>query len=666
MKNFHLLCTALFLQSLMLLSVCDSAYAATPQPKPFTPSQTKMSQAFASLKQYDEQGDALRIAREDWLVATQLVNTNAEWQAWLKTKQIAMDKWISVPRDRQDMLAGNMFKLLDPVTKMPVNFYLEMPEPARNGVNGDDYWRAWVTRIRAHNLSRIQEAARLYRLTANVKYRDWAIQQLDFYSMHYMDWPSQNWNGKARMMGQSLDEAAAVVTLIDAVRLLSDDVSLQRRQTWQSKLFMPIAQNLLDFNQGVNNIALWHACAIAMIALEYDDALLLERALNGDRGLNALLRQGVNADYLWYEGSFSYNNYVISAMMPLFIQSGLKAKSALLRSPMLLSQNMLLSPLQFRFDDGYLPTVGDTRGRSQAVDLNAFLNVARVMPTSIGVMEAQRIKNWDTLLDRAVSTSTLPVSLPVVTTGLFEASGVAILKNTSWQAFVHYAQATFAHAQAEVPSYELYAGATPISIDQGTVDYASPWHEYYFRRAVAHNVPLIDGEGQELDKEKWLVGQLSQFNASAPAITVHQNGYRAGVDVTRQIKLLDQIFVDQTHITLSANKEARRLGSVFNTDCRLTIDDPAISGFKSASAPLGTGFSYWTEVQVANAPAKWTASLLCGRESFNAQFIVNKPHLVYRASAPATPLPKRRDAIYLELSGHEADFEIRITPQGKL
>jgi len=624
-----------------------------------------LGKAFPTLKLYDPQSSPLRIAREDWSAAALLVRGNASWQAWVTTRQQALDKWMAQPRDRADMLAGNGFKLLDPITKMPVNWSIDMAQPQKFGAGGEEFWRAWVSRSRAHNLSRIQEAARLYRLTGNKKYSAWAISQLDFYATNYQNWPLQNWNGKARMMSQSLDEATAVVTLIDAVRLLSAEVDPQHRRDWQNKLFTPIVQNLLDFNQGVNNIALWHACAIAMIALEYQDTSLLDRALNGEKGLITLLNKGVTADYIWYEGSFSYNNYVVAAMTPLFVQASLKGKTNLLTAPMLLAQNMLLAPLQFRFDDGYLPTVGDTRGRSRAIDLGAYLAVARVLPTTIGVQEAQRVNNWDTLIDPPDKNMHPPVQLPAVTSRLFEPSRSAILKNEHWQAFVHYGQQTFAHSQAEVPGYELYAGSTPIAIDQGTVDYGSPWHEHYFRRAVAHNMPLIDGEGQELDRGTWLAGHLDNFDAKLPAISVSQLNYQNGIDIGRTIKLLGPDFVDTTHVKLTAASGNRRLGMVFNTDCQFDIDAAGIAPLRPSAPPQGSGFSYWTEVQAGQAPMQWRATMLCGIEKFVVHFTVSKAHQIYRASVPATPLPKRRSAVYLELTGHEADFEIRITPIGK-
>lgn len=650
---------------LVLASGYANAQIDNPSAKIFAVDDQAMAKAFSTLKSFDAQGRPIRIAREDWPAASGLVKNDPDWKAWATLRQQALEKWMSIPRDHADMLAGNSFKLFDPVSKIPINWSIDMAQPSRTGPGGEDFWRAWVSRVRSHNLGRIHEAARLYRLTGNIKDRDWAISQLDFYAANYLNWPLQNWNGKARMMSQSLDEAAAVIELVDAVRLLSADVDPQHRRGWQTRLFTPIVQNLFDFNQGVNNIALWHACAIAMVALEYDDPALLERALNGDKGLNALLKKGVTADYLWYEGSFSYNNYVIAAMTPLFIQAGMKGKGNLFKSPMLLAQNMLLSPLQFRFDDGYLPTVGDTRGRSKAIDLGTYLSVARVLPTGIGILEAQRVKNWDTLIDPPEKKIPSSVRLPTVTSALFEPSRAAILKNESWQAFVHYGQLTFAHAQAEVPGYELYANSTPVAVDQGTVDYGSPWHEQYFRRAVAHNVPLIDGEGQELDRGNWLPGHLDHFDPQQPAVSVSQASYRQGGAVNRQIRLQDQAFVDTTHIGLTGAGDKRRLGTVFNTDCQIDIDDSNDLHLKATTPPQGTGFNYWTEVQKGSAPAQWSATLLCGDQKFAVNFKAGKPHQIYRASVPATPLPKRRNAVYLELSGHEADFEIRITPQGK-
>ncbi|MBK9346590.1 MAG: hypothetical protein IPN06_09200 [Burkholderiales bacterium] len=190
-----------------------------------------------------------------------------------------------------------------------------------------------------------------------------------------------------------------------------------------------MAQNLIDFNQGVNNIAVWHAAAIGLIALEFNDATLLNTALNGDKGISTLLNKGITKDYIWYEGAFSYNNYVVAAMVPLFKFASIKGKSAILKTPMLMAQNMLLSPPQFQFDNGYLPTVGDTRGQIKAIDTGALHGAVRVLPTVTGVAEANRVRNWDSLLDPLKNNSTAPAPAPLLTSKVFESSRVAILKN---------------------------------------------------------------------------------------------------------------------------------------------------------------------------------------------------------------------------------------------
>ena len=46
------------------------------------------------------------------------------------------------------------------------------------------------------------------RLTGDKRYADWVAAQLDFYAENYLRWPLQNKNGKSRLMGQSLDDAA--------------------------------------------------------------------------------------------------------------------------------------------------------------------------------------------------------------------------------------------------------------------------------------------------------------------------------------------------------------------------------------------------------------------------------------------------------------------------
>jgi hypothetical protein len=117
--------------------------------------------------------------------------------------------------------------------------------------------------------------------------------------------------------------------------------------------------------------------------------------------------------------------------------------------------------------------------------------------------------------------------------------------------------------------------------------------------------------------------------------------------------------VDSTRINVPSGSK-RRLGIVFNTDCQFDSTG-GLASLTPTSAPLGTGFDYWQNVLMGSAPAQWSTTLDCSGEKFNFQLTASKPHLLYRALAPATPMPKTRNAIYMEMQDAEATYEVKIT-----
>jgi hypothetical protein len=620
-----------------------------------------MAQAFPTLKQYDNSGSPTRVAREDWSLAAWMVKNKPAWQAWVKSRQKSLEMWISKPRDRADMIAGWGHDLYD-AKGVPVQWSANMAEPSKSDPGGTKFWGAWVYYVRSYNIGRIQEAARLYRLTGNTILRDWAIAQLDFYAANYSSWPLQKtWPGQSSMFWQSLDEAAAMPILIDAVRLLEPDLGQAHLSSLYTHLFSPMVKNLLVFNK-TNNMGTWVASAIAEVAIEFGEPALLDTSLNGKFGLFTLLKTGVTTDYLWNEGTFGYNNYVVLAMAPLFILADLKGQNELLQFAKLAAENMLLSPLQFRFNDGYLPFMGDvTGGRLLATNSGIYQALVRTIPTTIGLH--QEAQTWDSLIDPQTIYTQQP-SLPIVTTALFDPDRIAVLKNSYWQAFVHYGQLVSYHAEYEVPGYEIYwqpatGKSIPVAANQGTVDYGSPYHNQYFIRGVAHNVALVDGEGQDTLP---LTLQVDNFDKDIPTITVSHKNYKKGAAVSRTISLQGSAFDESTSISLVDTSSNRRLGVVLNTECQLNLSGSNLNPFQTTSVPQGIGFSYWSGVTMTSAPTQWNGILVCSGQSFTLQVTSNLPHKIYLATAPAIPLPNTREAIYLEILGRSAKFEMKISP----
>lgn len=646
--------------------LCSLAWAAPNGAAPLPPRQRPDLQSlnglFASLKPAGQTAPTLRPVREDWDDAGRRIRSDPGWQTWMRTVRTRLDAWMLDSRDRPEWIAGYPHDLIDPATGLPVRWTPEMVEPPLGdyGSARRKFHEAWVARWRAHNLDRIQEATRFFRLTGERRYADWAAEQLDFYARHYASWPLQQLYGsRSRMLGQGLDEATATTRLIDAVRLLRRDVTTSRRMNWRENLFMPIVDNLRRADVGVNNISLWHAVATALVAMEYEDQALLRLALDGPMGVRAVMDVGVTQDFIWYEGSLGYQTYVLRALAPLLTQAGLRGQGSQLDPERLLAQNMLLAPLMLRFDDGSLPSPGDVTARLKAVDLDFFVEVYRPLPSLLGLAEAARRRNWDTLLDPVDPQPAAAAALPAVRSVDLPGVRMALLKQGEWQVFLRYGQVTTHHSHEDALNHEIYFGSTPVSTDPGTVLYGSPMHENYFRRAVAHNIATIDGSGQS----GWAPGELQRLDTEAGVMLAQQPRYRPDAAVRREVRIEGGALVDRLATQLSpGTATSRRLGFLFHTDCTLTLIDagPGVE----VPAPVGRGFSFWEQVSLRRVKDQSVGRLRCGQREFEARWRWSTAGRLYVAQAPTTPIPAKRTVVYFETLSRDAEVEMRLMPIG--
>jgi hypothetical protein len=617
---------------------------------------------FPELKVMQADNLPVRVAKENWDQARQRVATDNSWKAWLKSTQTSLDVWMSRPRDQADWISGYPHDLIDPVTNLPLKCSPEMPKQPPTTTATRKLHAAWVARARESNFEKVLEASRMYLLTDDRRYAEWAAKQIDFYADNYARWPLQQLYGsKSRMMGQGLDEATATTKLIDAVRLLKDFVSVERRNTWRDKLFLPIVDNLRNVDVGVNNISLWHAAAMTEIGLQFGDERLYREGLDGPKGIRAIMKAGVTDDFIWYEGSFGYQTYVLRALAPLFVQASLLGRASDLKREMLIAQNMLLAPLPLRFDNGMLPNPGDSTGRLKAIDIGFQLEMYRTMPTRISLIEASRKKNWDTLLDPVDIDLKVAAPMPVVKSINLDSIRMAVLKADGWQVFLRYGQRTIHHSQEDALSTEIYFRDLPISSDPGTVLYGTSLHEDYFRRSVAHNIPMVDGQGQR----GWDPGVMVSFDAKTSSLVASQPQLRKDASATREISIRGGQLMDR--LSLRLNPEVRgekRLGFLFHSDCAVELLRGQMDPEAVAPAPMGRGFSFWEKITVRQAPKDVQARLRCGETEFLVDMKMSAASRIYTAKAPSTPLPKKRSVIYVEVVGRDASVEMRLRPSG--
>jgi oligo-alginate lyase len=599
-----------------------------------------------------------REAREEWARVSKEYKTKADVRDWIAYQKNKVDTWIARNFEKPSYIGGWIHEYVDPKTGGGMSWTPTSPEPPAGTTATEIALKAaWVAYGRGYNVQQMRTAARLYKATGETKYADWAAQQLDFYADNYAKWPLQTKDGRSRMYKQGLDEAVDAFSMLDVVRLLDGHVTAARAARWKTQLFMPMADNLRYTMAEMTNIALWHEAARAAIAIRYNDTALLEAAQNGPKAIRAILKYGVTVDNVWIEGTFEYNNYVLAVLAKLLTQASLEGKSSQFTVERDAALKLGLGMLDYRFDNWTLPNPADSVQTQKPISEAVHRELVRVVPTYWGLAEAGKTRTWESLIDPPEAVPAKQPALPAVTSRHFTAMRQAVLRSGDWQAFVHYGQANGFHSQEELTTFELFHGANPISVDPGTVSYSSPLHKGYFATGVGNNVPLIDGLGQA----KWAPGDVLAFDPARAYLSVQQPAYQSGVSVTRTYRVTTNGFAEQSSIFTNAVTD-RRLGAIFNTDCKITPLSGLTESTASQALPGSVGFKQWADVKryATGADGLWAIKLSCGNKSYEMRAKGPSRQLVHIGTAPTVPVPKRRQAVYYETWGKTASFETQI------
>ena len=631
--------------------------------------------AFAEYKIWHD-GDVLRAPHEDWDDAKLRVKNDAEWKKWRdRDKERAeVDDWMATRADRVEWVAGWFHDFASPKNGARLVWTPEIPTENSLVSSGDanehvaltpKLFGAWVYSFRTKNGEMIARAAKLYRLTNEQKYGDWAAGQLDFYADNWEKWPLQPDKGLSRLTAQSLDDAVTCVNLLGAARTLEPMVAPERKAKWIEKLFLPEADLLGKSFQTIHNIATWQRSATAQIALYAKDEALWKAAIDGKFGIRAQLAQGITGDYLWYEQSFGYNNYLLMALHNLFISALEEGRGDELKAEMHIGQNLMLAPLAVRFPGGQLPTPADSWREKANSALLA--REYRIFPTTIGLQEAAKTRSWDTLIDPPEALQVLAASelAPVVSRSL-ESSRIALLRGKSWQLWFHYGQLTRSHSQNEALNFEAYWNDFDVTHDAGTVSYGSPLYGEYCQRGLAHNALLVDGEGED----GWHEGELVKFDAENLIVSASQPQYRPNAEASRTLQIDGDALRDVAAIETTDGKE-HALGLSLQLQGEIHNDgvwkDAAAVGDFAENRPKS--FKYWKPLGALENKREISFVVELKGDAgatqlFRVTMKCDSAFCVVRAEVPDVP-PTRRQAVLLETRGEKATFTTTIEAVAK-
>jgi hypothetical protein len=647
----------IFAASLILLpALCAAAVFPKTDPE----------HAFAEMKVYDAAGHPWRAAREDWAGARQRVNDDPAWKTWLDRERASVDAWMAKHHDRVEWVAGwshdgvspkdgSRVIWTDKIPREEVQFFTSPSDPHIEITDKLFAW--WVVSFRDRHVGMMVRAAQLFRLAGDERYGAWAEAQMDFYADNYLKWEAPRPDQGARLFWQTLTEASNLTNFTEVVRLLGDRIKPEHRTGWHDKFFAPEVAVLNKNFQSIHNIATWQRCAAAQVALVFNDDAMWREALDGKFGLRRQMAEGITSDYLWYEQSLGYNGFVVRAVMTLFTAAGLHGRANELATEMATAENLMLSPIYLRFPNGDLPNPADNTGIPTAPNRELMAETYRVFPTTLGLTEAAKARNWSTLIDPPPPSARAFV-LPPVTSRNLESTRMALLKSGKWQVFLHYGQLTRSHTQAEALNYSAFFGDTDITHDNGTVPYGSALYRGYYTRGLDHNLPLIGGEGEEDMPQR---GELLAYSESPARVAAAQPHFRKDARAQRSLSIDGDALVDTTTIESTAGPKV--LGSALHVQGKAKLPE-SFTPQKYFPQGRADSFKYWRDIRTATFHDR-------------AEFDVEYPnHVVMHVTITApgefvlahanTPdvAPRRRESFYLELTqpATTATFVTTIAP----
>ncbi|MCQ2770590.1 MAG: heparinase II/III-family protein, partial [Clostridia bacterium] len=180
---------------------------------------------------------------------------------------------------------------------------------------------------------------------------------LNFYADNYDKFELHgDWVGKARVGGQSLDEAVWGLALVRTILACKQYIPEERLNYWYTKLFRPMADILYPQANSIHNISLWIMCCVGGIGVCFNDQELIDKAVNSKYGIREQVRQGFTADGVWRECSLTYHYYVAQSLtqfMPMYATINTDDKM------FEIMEKLFTSPLAFSHDGETLQAMND-------------------------------------------------------------------------------------------------------------------------------------------------------------------------------------------------------------------------------------------------------------------------------------------------------------------
>lgn len=392
-----------------------------------------------------------------------------------------------------------------------------------------------------------------YRVTGDLRYAEKAREMLMAYTRIYptytlRDTRGRTGSGAARMSAHPLDESNWLTSLSQGADLVWDVLTDDERRALAQNVMLPAVRDvILPFKRyTVHNIQCWMNSAVGSVGFLLGDAELIWRAIEDPiRGYRTQMAKGVGPGGMWYEGSWHYHWFTISAVWNLTEaarNSGIDLYGDAYK-------RMFDAPLRFAAPNWKLPAFNDgfendLRPRGYVYELG----YARYRDPDYLPLLSQTKRDRDMSLwfgeDLAGNTERAAWQSFNDTE-----TGYAVLargdgEQATWLC-LDYGPHGGGHGHPDKLGFVLSARGQTVGLDPGTFRYGLPLQGGWYKTTLAHNTLLVDQNPQRPAE-----GSCLAFGSDAGVDFVMADAGKIHNDVSfvRSVALVDQdllVFVDQ-------------------------------------------------------------------------------------------------------------------------
>ncbi|MFH1738111.1 MAG: heparinase II/III family protein [bacterium] len=378
---------------------------------------------------------------------------------------------------------------------------------------GSPYDEAWVSLYNDRVARHIRNLGLAYLISGDLAYAQKAADLCLQYANLYSTFPLHDISGGAshtagRLYAQTLDEAVWIFEFLWGLDAIFDSPALSQndRDRITEYLLYPIVSTLSRTDLGMSNYQSWVSSAIGAIGFFLEDDLLIDHAINGQRGYRFLLDNAYGADGFSYEGSIAYHYY---GFTPLFYLARISERAGISLWDDVL-RRALVTPLYLVQPDGRFSRVNDA-GPTHLSNLVNLYEIAnglsddpifdQVLTEVYQSLGYQRTHYFALFLGKDFEDSnglTLSGDAP-------ESLGIKVLRSRAYDstlmALLDRGPHGGAHGHYDKLNLILFGQGRELLPDLGSGSYVADLLYGWLRRTIAHNTVLV-GESDQLSGDE--------------------------------------------------------------------------------------------------------------------------------------------------------------------